>query len=370
MTSVPAAREGDGDRGVGAGPGAADVRSCASNALGDATRVTAVSRQVPPASNRQVVVQVWRSPGTCTVDDGLPGADQSGRGAGSRCLADTRAEVAAGADRFGPVGSVQAISADAARASARSQASAASSAASEVAARLTPSLSSHAKPPFRRVRVPQRCTRHSLAASQAGQWKRPWASGAERGVERHPSETYQRRERQECRARRRRAAPVPATSAAPAARAQRPGDGHAAARARRHRSARAQERAAGVGLRAPRVVAQVSAAAAARLPGHQPEGERRARAGRAARRARPAPPLAEHLGRSRRSPLGSRARSAGARRETTLLETKKAASTAAPAHPVPTSTSVPTTAAATAPSAVRLPARQARQRPRPPPRGP
>ena len=45
----------------------------------------------------------------------------------------------------------------------------ASATAARVAAKLTPSLSSHEKPPRWSVRVPQRCTGHSLGTSQAGQ---------------------------------------------------------------------------------------------------------------------------------------------------------------------------------------------------------
>ena len=116
--------------------------------------------------------------------------------------------------------------------------------------------------------------------------------------------------------------------------------------------------AAASGSSAPRLVLQVSAAAAARLPVTSQSPSEGSCSPRSAPSAA-GPPLAATWSSSRRSPLASGRPGRGARRPTTLLETKKAASTAPPAHPVPTSTSVPTAAAAIAPPAVSVPARHA-----------
>src|SRR5205814_4038534 len=107
-------------------------------------------------------------------DDGLPRARQR-RGGAAAAAARPRAEAAAGPVGFEAGGIAAAAGDSGQRRDQKYQANAASNAASEVAARLTPSLSSHAMPPFRMVRVPHRCTRQSLAASHAGQWNRPWA---------------------------------------------------------------------------------------------------------------------------------------------------------------------------------------------------
>ncbi len=72
-------------------------------------------------------------------------------------------------------------------------------AAPPAAARFTPSLSSHASPPRWSVGLPHRCSRHSLGSSQCGTAKSSLCRGTERGVEQHPTETYQRRDRKQCR---------------------------------------------------------------------------------------------------------------------------------------------------------------------------
>ena len=114
----------------------------------------------------------------------------------------------------------------------------------------------------------------------------------------------------------------------------------------------------GVRLIPPRLVAQVSAAAAARLPvtTHRPSSGTRSpsRAPSAA-----GPPLAPTCHASRRSPLGSRPARGGLNRPTTVLEMKKAARTAPPPHPVPATTAVPTSHAAIAPAPVSEPTRHA-----------
>ena len=173
--------------------------------------VTAVWRQVPSASNCQVVVQVWMSPGTCTTMTACQAPTESSPSRCRRCWSPSRTRC-----RGGPVrtGGFVAAGGDAARISETrsSQATTASSAANEVAARFTPSLSSHAMPPFRTVRVPQPWTRHSLAASQAGQWNRPCQAAPSSRVDCHPRETYPafRAEGGPTRRRRRRRRPPPA----------------------------------------------------------------------------------------------------------------------------------------------------------------
>src|SRR5712692_3680135 len=110
-------------------------------------------------------------------------------------------------------------------------------------------------------------------------------------------------------------------------------------------------------LHAPIEVAQVSAAAAARLA----VVVQSARVGwsRASSAPRAAgPPLARTCQWSRRCPLASPTAGRGGRtRDTPLLETKKAPRTAAPGHPALVRTPVPTRVAARAPVPFRAPAR-------------
>ncbi len=123
-------------------------------------------------------------------------------------------------------------------------------------------------------------------------------------------------------------------------------------------------RRGGVRLQPPAAVAQVSAAAAARLPVTTQSPSDASWSPSSAPSAA-GPPLAATCHGSRRSPFGSRPAGAGASRPITLLETKKAANTAPPAHPVPTSTAIPTSQAATAPPVVRLRTPQASSATRP-----
>ncbi len=83
------------------------------------------------------------------------------------------------------------------------------------------------------------------------------------------------------------------------------------------------------------------------------------RRARAALRCAAGPPLATTWRASRRSSFGSRPTGAGVNRPIAVLETKKAARTAPPAHPVPASTAMPIAQAATAPGPVRLRTAQA-----------
>lgn len=73
------------------------------------------------------------------------------------------------------------------------------------------------------------------------------------------------------------------------------------------------------------------------------------------------PPLAQTCHGSRRSPFASEISTfgSGSSRATRLLDTKKAASTAAPGHPTPARMVAPISAAETAPPGVSVPARQA-----------
>ena len=298
--------------------------------------VTRVWRQVPPASNRQVVVQVWRSPGTCTTITAcqMPTSDRRRLAAAA---AGPRAEAAAGRAGFGAV----------ARCCRPTSAGSAGPGAPGHARRAAPRPRSRrdslrrcpAMPslPAGRSGCRSRCTRHSLGGVAGGAAEPPLPGGAERGVDRHPSETYQRSEREQCRRAARRARRRAATSAAPADRAQRPGDVMPPLVPGRHRAPEtggARRRAApGARGGGPGV-----GGGGGEAPGHDPEPER-GLVEPEQRAERRGAAVGRDLASVAALALGVGRPARGASRPTTLLETKKAASTAPPAQPVPTSTS-------------------------------
>ena len=172
-------------------------------------------------------------------------------------------------------------------------------------------------------------------------------AGPKRRVQQHPGQPDPERPPRPARQPRTSRA-APATRAAPTAAARRAEDGDArrwypAAPDARRRGAGAES---GCGRRPH--VAQVSAAAAASPAVRAKEGAPRRARQRGEQGGGAA--VGEHL--PRVPPLAfalrQRSRHAASRRETAELGTKNAGSTRPPGHPVPTSTTAPTTAAARA----------------------
>jgi hypothetical protein len=219
----------------------------------------------------------------------------------------------------------------------------------------TASLLSQRKPPVKRVVVPQWCLAHSLCTSHRGQWNRPCSlppmvesnSIPAKPISVPASASHGTPAAQ---------APVSDTSAAPttappAPAAVTPPLVPGATRRR------VQSRRGGTRLSDPIDVAQVSAAAAAKLAVTS-QILRGKSSGAMTAASAATPPFANTCQASRRSPLRS---NASANRlavsfDIRLLETKKTARTAPPCHPAPNNISTPMIHAARDPPKERVPA--------------
>jgi hypothetical protein len=219
----------------------------------------------------------------------------------------------------------------------------------------TASLLSQRKPPVKRVVVPQRCLPHSLCTSHRGQWKRPCSLPPMVESNSIPTKPI--------------SVPASASDGTPAAQA--PVSETNAAPTTAPPAPRVvtpplvpgttcrlvQSRRGGTGLSDPTDVAQVSAAAAARLAVTS-QILRGKSSGATTATSAATPPFANTCQASRRSPLRS---NSGANRlavslDIRLLETKKTARTAPPCHPVPNSIKTPMIHPARAPPNDRVPA--------------
>jgi hypothetical protein len=226
--------------------------------------------------------------------------------------------------------------------------------ANAVAIPFTASLLSHRNPPVKRVVVPQRCLPHSLCTSHRGQWKRPCSPPPIVESTSIPAKPI--------------SVPASASDGTPAAQAP-VSETSAAPRIAPQAPAvvtpplvpgttfcPVQSRRGGTGLSDPTDVAQVSAAAAARLAVTS-QILRAKSLGAMTAASAAAPPFANTCQASRRLSLRS---NSGANRlavsfDIRLLETKKTARTAPPCHPAPTSIRTPMIHAARAPPKERAP---------------